>query len=88
MAEYPESTIRAAVAARLHQGMDDEEVDAVEQAVRDELAAEPQVEPMSALQVAIRRAGGWLSTDGRREEEAFRLATQPTDQVGGEGRAT
>jgi hypothetical protein len=59
MADYPESTIRAVVAARLHQGMDDEEVYAVECKVRDELAAEPPVAPMSSLQVAIRH--GWLA---------------------------
>lgn len=81
MADYPESTIRAAIVARLDQGMDEETVDAIGQEVRDELAAEPPVEPMSRLQVAIRRAGGWLSTDGRREEEAFRLATQPKDHT-------
>lgn len=80
MAEYPESVIRAEVAARLHQGMDDEHVAAVEAAVRDLLAAEPPIAPMSRVQVAIRKAGGWLSTDGLREREAFRLATTSEDR--------
>lgn len=77
MAAYPESTIRASVAARIHLGMDDEEVYVVEQEVRAELAAEPPVEPMPPLRVAIRKAGGWLSSDGHREREEYRLATQP-----------
>ena len=75
MASYPESTIRAVVAARLDQGMDEETVAAVEAEVRAELAAEPPVKPMGPLRVALRRAGGWLSTDGRREREEYRLAT-------------
>jgi hypothetical protein len=83
MASYPESTIRAAVAARLHQGMDEEQVDAVEQEVRAEFAAEPPIEPMAPLRVAARKAGGWLSTDGRRDREAFRLATQGAHPMNG-----
>lgn len=86
MAEYPESAIRAAVAARLHQGMDDEEVYAVEQEVRAELAAEPPIEPMSKLGVAIVQAGGWSEHHTQRDEEAYRLATQQnsSDDIEGE----
>lgn len=77
MAEYPESVILSEIAAHVHQGMDDEQIDAVEQRVRAELAAEPPIEAMGTVQLAIREAGGMLSTDGRREYEAFRLARPP-----------
>lgn len=75
MADYPEDTIRAEIAARCHQGISDEDYHALAQQVRAELSAEPPIEPMSDLQVAVRKAGGFLSTDGRREWEAYRLAS-------------
>lgn len=84
MAEYPESTIRAITAARLHQGMDDEEIYAVDQEVRTELAAEPPVGAMSPLQVAIIEAGGWSPRHTHRDEEAYRLAKEASASSEGE----
>jgi hypothetical protein len=92
VAEYPESVIRAEIGTRIHQGMDDEQIDAVEQRVRDKLADEPPIRPMGNVQLAIREAkGGMLSTDGPREREAYRLGvaslTNPrsTSTRGGHG---
>lgn len=71
-----ERTIQAEVRARIHQGMDHEECAAVAAATRDEFADVPLPTPMSRLQVAIRKAGGWLTTDGWRERESFAMATE------------